>query len=246
MVQNPINLDVPFLLKDKPTILAFASQIVHVQTQKMFVKGHHLNIMVQPPYPEARAKLPMGLYVQRAYTEMKNGSQNVSTVLDNGTWKPMHLTARWLVGCIVAANLGPDAVASPELEAKLAQDRELEPPLTMEQCQELLMKVLEKNSSLGKLKGWKKESALKTKQLLMEFHHIFCLERSKMGCIDATEHVIELLPEQDEPFKERFKRIVVHKVEEVCQHIQEMLDGGAIWSSQSPWCNAIVLVQKKD
>ena len=25
-----------------------------------------------------------------------------------------------------------------------------------------------------------------------------------------------------------------------------MLDGGAIWPSQSPWCNAIVLVRKKD
>ena len=158
----------------------------------------------------------------------------------------MHLAARWLVDHIVAANLVPDAVASPELEAKLAQDGEQEPPLTTEQCQELLMKVLEENGRLGKLKGWKKETALKAKWLLMEFHHIFCLEKNEMGCTDATEHVIELLPEQDEPFKERFRRKVSHEVEEVCQHIQEMLDGGAIWPSQSPWCNAIVLVQKKD
>ena len=28
-----------------------------------------------------------------------------------------------------------------------------------------------------------------------------------MGCTDATEHIIELLPEQDELFKERFRRI---------------------------------------
>ena len=62
--QNPINLDQPVLLKDKVTILAFALQIVHIRTQKMFMKGHHLNVMVQPPYPEDRAKLPMGLYVQ--------------------------------------------------------------------------------------------------------------------------------------------------------------------------------------
>ena len=32
----------------------------------------------------------------------------------------------------------------------------------------------------------------------------------------------------------------------MCQHIQEMLDGGAIRPSQSPWCNAVVLVRKKD
>ena len=177
---------------------------------------------------------------------MKDRSQNVSMVLCNGTGKPMHLTARRLVGHIVAANLVPDAVASPELEAKLAKDREPEPPLTTEQCQELLMKVLEENGSLGKLKGWKKEMALKAKRLLMEFHHIFCLEKNKMGCTDATEHVIQLLPEQDEPFKERFRRIAPHEVEEVCQHIQEMLDRGAIRPSQSPWCNAVILVRKKD
>ena len=88
--------------------------------------------------------------------------------------------------------------------------------------------------------------ALKAKWLLMEFHHIFCLEKNEMGCTDATEHVIELLPKQDEPFKERFRRIALQEVEEVRQHIQEMLDGGAIWPSQSPWCNAVVLVWKKD
>ena len=88
--------------------------------------------------------------------------------------------------------------------------------------------------------------ALKAKQLLMEFHHIFSLERNEIGCTDATKHVIELLPEQDKPFKEKFRRIALHEVEEVWQHIQEMLDGGAIQPSQSPWCNAVVLVQKKD
>ena len=35
-------------------------------------------------------------------------------------------------------------------------------------------------------------------------------------------------------------------VEEVQQHIQEMLDGGAIRPSQSPWCNAVVFIRKKD
>ena len=71
--------------------------------------------MVQPPYPEDKAKLPLGLYIRRVYTELKDGSQNVSTVLRKGTGKPMHLTARQLVGHMV-----PDAVASPELEVKLA------------------------------------------------------------------------------------------------------------------------------
>ena len=58
------------------------------------------------------------------------------------------------------------------------------------------------------------------------------------------EHDIELL--DHEPFKERFRCIAPPLVEEVRQHIQEMLDRGAIRPSQSPWCNAVVLVRKKD
>ena len=35
-------------------------------------------------------------------------------------------------------------------------------------------------------------------------------------------------------------------MEEVWEHLQEMLDGGVICPTQSPWCNAVVLVRKKD
>ena len=141
MGQDPTDLDEPVLLKDRVIIPALASRIVHVRTKRTFIKGHHLNVMVQPPYPEDKAKLPLRLYVQRVYTELKDGSWNVSTVLRNGTGKPMHLAAGQLVGHIVAANMVLDAVASSELEAKLAKDGEPEAALTTEQCQELLMKV---------------------------------------------------------------------------------------------------------
>ena len=72
----------------------------------------------------------------------------------------------------------------------------------------------------------------------------FSLEPHKIACTDITENDIELL--DHEPFKERFCRIAPPLVEEVRQHIQEMLDGGAIRPSQSPWCNAVILVMKKD
>ena len=35
-------------------------------------------------------------------------------------------------------------------------------------------------------------------------------------------------------------------VEKVWNHLQEMLESGAIWPTQSAWCNAVVLVRKKD
>ena len=78
----------------------------------------------------------------------------------------------------------------------------------------------------------------------MEHHNIFSLEQNEILCTDAAEHVIELL--DTEPFKERFWWIAPLLVEEVREHIQEMLDRGTIRLSQSPWCNAVVLVWKKD
>ena len=117
---------------------------------------------------------------------------------------------------MVAANAIPDAIISPELEKKLAdEDGERPKLLTTEECQKLLMEVLDKNGSLGKLEGWSTKNALKAKHLLMEFHHVFCLEEGEMGVTDTAEHIIEILPGQDEPFKERFRQMAPHDVEEV-------------------------------
>ena len=41
-------------------------------------------------------------------------------------------------------------------------------------------------------------------------------------------------------------RIAPPLLEEVRENLQDMLDGGAIRPSKSPWCNAILLVRKKD
>ena len=247
--QNPMDLDEQLILTDKVIVPAFSSQIIRVRTKKTYMIGHQLNVMMQPPYPEDKANVPIGLYIQRVYSNLKDGSQNLSTVVRNGTAKPIHLASGRIVGRVVAANAVPDAIISPELEEKLAKEDEEKPtPMTVEQQQELLMRVLSENGSIGKLDGpgWSPQTALKAKCLLMEFHHMFSLEPNEMGCIDTAEHTIKLLTGEDEPFKERFRWIAPHEVEEVRQHIQEMLDGGAIRPSQSPWCNAVVLVRKKD
>ena len=60
----------------------------------------------------------------------------------------------------------------------------------------------------------------------MEYHNVFSLEKNEMGCTDAIEHVIKLT--KSELFKERFQWIAPPLVKEVHEHIQEMLDGGAI------------------
>ena len=52
--------------------------------------------------------------------------------------------------------------------------------------------------------------------------------------------------ENSEPFKERFRYKPPPFLEEVCASLRDMLEAGAIHLSQSPWCNAVVLVRKKD
>ena len=211
-----MDLDEPILLMEKVIIPAFASQIVKARMKKTFMLGHWFNVMIKLLYLEDEVRLPVGLYVPHVYMELKDGSQSVLTVLRNGTGQPINLVRGSLIRRIIAANAVPDIIILPELEKKLAEeDGEKLKPLTTEECQKLLMEDLNKNRSLGKLEGWSAKNAFKAKCLLMEFHHTFCLQEGKMGITDTAEHIIKLLPGQDEPFKERFCRIAPHNVEEV-------------------------------
>ena len=76
-----MDLDKPIILMEKVIIPAFALQIVKARMKKTFMQGHWLNVMVQPPYLEDEVRLPVGLYVQHIYMELKDGSQSVSTML---------------------------------------------------------------------------------------------------------------------------------------------------------------------
>ena len=57
------------------------------------------------------------------------------------------------------------------------------------------------------------------------------------------EHMIKVT--DDTPFKEQFRWILLMLVEEVWNHLQEMLESGAIQPSQNTWCNIVVLVRKE-
>ena len=81
MGENPTNLDELVLLKNKATIPAFKSIILHCRTRRTMMMGHKLHIMTQAPYPEDRMNLPNGVYVVKTYTELRDGSRNVSANL---------------------------------------------------------------------------------------------------------------------------------------------------------------------
>ena len=48
------------------------------------------------------------------------------------------------------------------------------------------------------------------------------------------------------PLRRESKEFPPLMVDEVCACVKEMIEAGTICSSQSPWCNAVVLVYKKD
>ena len=154
-----------------------------------------MHVMIQATYLEDWVNLPNGVYVVKTYTELHNGSRNVSVVLHNLTGKPVHLAAGRAVARVVTANAIPDVTPSPKFLKKLD---EMEPPrdppkkLTVEERQKLLLEVLQKESWLDKVKEWPPELALKFERMLMEHHNIFSLDKNKIGCTDAAEHVIEL------------------------------------------------------
>ena len=229
MGENPTDLNELVLLKNKVTILAFESIILYWHTHCTMMMGHKLHVITLATYLEDWANLPNGVYVVKTYTELHDSSRNVSVVLHNLMGKPVHLPARRPVAWVVAANAIPDATPSPEFLKKLDEmepDRNPPKKLTIEERQKLLLELLRKEGRLDKLKEWPPELALKFKWMLMELHNIFSLEPNEIGCMDTAEHVIELL--DTEPFKERFCHIAPLLVEEVREHLQEMLDGGAI------------------
>ena len=90
--------------------------------------------------------------------------------------------------------------------------------------------------------GWPAANCTSDHALLTEHHDIFS-EPGELVCTSLAKHEIKV---DDEPLNERFQRIPPPMVEEVRPHMKEMLEAGAIHPSQSPWCNTVVLVKKKD
>ena len=114
------------------------------------------------------------------------------------------------------------------------------PELTVRQRHGKLFDELDFNG----LDSWPLELADPTYQLLAEYHNVFSLDPAELGCTHSMEHTIKVT--DDTPFKKEFRQISPPLVEEVQNHLQEMLESGTIRPSQSSWCNMVVWVRKKD
>ena len=143
------------------------------------------------------------------------------------------------VARVVSASLVQPVKLSPEMKATLGTESRPKPMSVAVRQEKLLEKL-----NLDGLGHWSLENAVAVRELVLAYHDVFALEINELGCTSAIKHEIRI--ENDEPFKEQFWCIPPLLLEEVCASLRDMLEAGAIHPSQSPWCNAVILVWKKD
>ena len=236
---DPDGYDQLMYTQNVETIEPFSSPIVPVKAGRAYT-GEHINVMVQALQMED-GSLPQGLTVQNTYTELRQGSKKAVMVVRNNTAYSQTLWKKTLVARAVAALPVPEPPEEVQLLEGADEPQDSHTPrLTIRQRHGKLFDELD----LSGLDSWAPELADAAHQLLAEYHDVFSLDPAELGCTHSTEHMIKVT--DDTPFKEQFRQIPLPLVEEVWNHLQEMLESGAIRPSQSAWCNAVVLVQKKD
>jgi hypothetical protein len=95
----------------------------------------------------------------------------------------------------------------------------------------------------GTLNDQQKETLM---ELLQKHRSIFSTSDTDIGQCDKIKHRIDLLPGYETPFKQRHRRIPPMMIEEVRQHLDQLLASGIIRKSKSPWASNVVLVRKKN
>ena len=213
----------------------FGHKVIHSKVN-LVLHGCRLNGMTHG-LEKRSPSLPLEIDVQTAYATLANGSHRVPVILRNNTQDWPKIKKGMPIARMVTAN------AIPKVTQVLSAEKPLEQfTLTKAERQELLLEKLD----LTGLEAWPEDQAEKAHSLLKEYHDIFSLEKNGMGHTKATKHKIVLKDLDTPPFKERFCRIPPPQLKEVRAHLKMMLDAGVIWPSNSPWCNAVVLVRKKD
>ena len=201
-----------------------------------------MNVMMEPLHRNDKV-LPRGLHVQPSYSTYNCGNRKTDVQLYNTKDHPIVLSKGTAVARMVAANEVPGTVVVDGTVGALRTHRwtkERHAGLSVKERR----KVLSEKLKLSGLKSWMEENKEKALNLLAEYHDIFALEDGKMGCTEVAVHKIEVTDPQ--PFKERLRSIPSGLLDEVKEHLDHMLNMGAIKPSKSAWSNDVVLVHTKD
>ena len=77
-------------------------------------------------------------------------------------------------------------------------------PQTQKLSEEERQRALMEKLDLSGLAGWKEDPAIKARNLLMEYHDLFSLEKSEIGQTKMVKHTFVLKDPDTAPFKKRF------------------------------------------
>ena len=231
----PLHVDEVVRVTSKCIVPPFGHKAIHGKVN-LILHGYKMNMMTHG-LEKRSPSLPLGIDVQMVYTTLADGSNRVMVGLRNNTQDWLEVKKGMPIARMVAANEVPKVTNLFSTEQTKEQSTLIEA-----ERQDLLLEKLD----LLDLEAWPEDQAGKARSLLKEYHDIFSLEKHDMGHTNITKHKIVLKDPDTLPFKERFCRILPPRLDEVREHLKLMLDAGVIQPSNSPWCNAVVLVRKKD
>ena len=241
--RGPQEVDVDELVTVRESIFLglFQTEIIEGWVKPLL--GDMAHVMITPlkvgeGQPQEARPLPPGLHVLHAYTHLKNGSGRVSLMVRNMSDSHIFLKKGVLVVHVILASPVPPTELLPEMEAALGMEAKPEPLLVMARQEKLLEKLNLDDWPTGPRGMWWQQ------ELVLTYHDVFTLESNELGCTSAIKH--EICIDSSEPFKEWFRCIPPPLLEDVRTSLWDMLNAGVIHPSQSPWCNAVVLVRKKD
>ena len=223
-------------------MVVFQTQILECKVDPL--QEESVEVMVIPVRsgdPQGAKIKPLlpGLQVPYVFTVQKPGSGKVSIVVWNVSESPIYLKKGVQVTHLVPAMPVLPSVSA-LVSAGVTAFEAVAEPLSLAEWQAKLLEKLD----LSGLKNWTPGNAEAAEQLVLSYRDVFALDKNKLGCTSTVEHEIHII--DSEPFKERFRRIPPPLLEEIHTSLRDMLDADAIHPSQSPWCNTIVLVRKKD
>ena len=232
---SPLNVDEVVRVASKCTVPPFGDKAIHGKVN-LVLHDYKMNVMTHG-LEKRLPSLPLGIDVQTVYATLADGSNRVTVVLRNNTRDWLEIKKGIPIARMVATNEIPKVT-----NLRSAGEPKEQPSLTEAERQDLLLEKLD----LTGLEAWPENQAEKARSLLKEYHDIFSLEKRDVGHTKAAKHKIVLKDPDTPPFKERFRKIPPLQLDEVHVHLKMMLDAGVIQPSNSPWCNAVVLVRKKD
>ena len=189
---SPTELNEIVRTSSKVQVPPFGHKIIHGKTS-LILQGYKMNVVTHGL--ETRLpQLPLGIEVLYSYATLTTGSDRIAVSLRNTTEDWVLIDKGVPIVRMEAANLVPP-VTTDFITSK---------PQTQKLSEEERQKALMEKLDLSGLAGWTEDLATKAKNLLMEYHNLFSLEKSEIGQTKMVKHTIVLKDPDTTPFKERF------------------------------------------